>query len=177
MMVEASAAARWRQDRIWGMQKVAFDHDVTSSPTTSTLPPLRAVLSLHNSADSVRTHELLLRYDIAFDRQISRALLRLQQLQDRRAKRTEEQCPPNSVLREAEKTVSEAEPPADPNDKPVEKTIAPTPPIPDSNDARTERTRQSTATKQPITHLPASAPRSRDRKISPPRDVPSLRVR
>jgi hypothetical protein len=55
MLVEAIAAARWRQDRIWGMQKVAFDHDVTSSPTTSTVPPLRAVLSLHNSADSVRT--------------------------------------------------------------------------------------------------------------------------
>src|SRR6266853_2503724 len=26
MMVDAIAAARWRQDRIWGMQKVAFDH-------------------------------------------------------------------------------------------------------------------------------------------------------
>jgi hypothetical protein len=90
MLVEAIAAARWRQDRIWGMQKVAFDHDVSSSPTPSAVPPLRAVLSLHSSPERVRTHELLLRYDIAFDRQISRVLLRLQQLQDRN-KRSE--CP------------------------------------------------------------------------------------
>ena len=89
MMVEAIAAARWRQDRIWGMQKVAFDHDVSSSPATSAAPPLRAVLSLHSSPETVRAHELLLRYDIAFDRQISRALLRLQQLQDRRAQSQE----------------------------------------------------------------------------------------
>jgi hypothetical protein len=94
IMVEAIAAARWRQDRIWGMQKVAFDHDVSSSSTPSSPPPLRAVLSLHNSPERVRTHELLLRYDIAFDRQISRALLRLQQLQDRN-KRSEGPAEPH----------------------------------------------------------------------------------
>ena len=94
IMVEAIAAARWRQDRIWGMQKVAFDHDVSSSPATSATPPLRAVLSLHSSPEKVRTHELLLRYDIAFDRQISRALLRLQQLQDRN-KRSESPAGPH----------------------------------------------------------------------------------
>jgi hypothetical protein len=62
MMVETIAAARWRQDRIWGMQKVAFDHDVSTSPDPSAIPPLRAVLSLQSSPEKVRSHELLLRY-------------------------------------------------------------------------------------------------------------------
>ena len=82
ILVENIAAARWRQWRIWGMQKVAFDHEVAlPSPTND--PPLRAVLAWRNSSESIRTHELLLRYEIALDRQISRALLRLQQLQAR----------------------------------------------------------------------------------------------
>jgi hypothetical protein len=90
MLVDTIAAARWRQDRIWGMQKVAFDHDIASCDTADESSPLRAVLTLRNSPESVRTHELLLRYEIALDRQISRALLRLHQLQDRRAQeRTE----------------------------------------------------------------------------------------
>jgi hypothetical protein len=108
IMVEAIAAARWRQDRIWGMQKVAFDHDVSSSPTPSAVPPLRAVLSLHSSPERVRAHELLLRYDIAFDRQISRALLRLQQLQDRN-KRPENSAEPHPDPA-APPTTSEPEP-------------------------------------------------------------------
>jgi hypothetical protein len=83
MLVDTIAAARWRQDRIWGMQKVAFDHDIASCDSAEESSPLRAVLTLRSSAESVRTHELLLRYEIALDRQTSRALLRLQQLQAR----------------------------------------------------------------------------------------------
>jgi hypothetical protein len=44
------------------MQKVAFDHEV-ASPSTTNDPPLRAVLAWRNSAESIRTHELLLRYE------------------------------------------------------------------------------------------------------------------
>ena len=87
ILVETIAAAHWRQRRILGMQKVAFDHDVESCSTTE-VNPLRAVLALRGSPDSIRTHELLLRYEIALDRQISRALLRLHQLQDRRLQAT-----------------------------------------------------------------------------------------
>ena len=86
LLVENIAAARWRQWRIWGMQKVAFDHEV-AAPSITGDPPLKAVLAWKNSPDSMRVHELLLRYEIALDRQISRSLLRLLQLkaQDREA--------------------------------------------------------------------------------------------
>ena len=85
MLVDTIAAARWRQDRIWGIQKTAFDEDVASGdPAAQSPPPLRALKALRGSADNVRAHELLLRYEIALDRQLSRAILRLQQMQDRR---------------------------------------------------------------------------------------------
>ena len=49
MLVDTIAAARWRQDRIWGMQKVAFDHDIASCDTAEESSPLRAVLTLRIS--------------------------------------------------------------------------------------------------------------------------------
>ena len=120
MMVETIAAARWKQNRIWGMQKIAFDHDVSSSPDPSAIPPLRAILSLQSSPEKVRSHELLLRYDIAFDRQISRALLRLQQLQDRRAQRTAR------ALEVADHPDQSSRPvPATQDTQPPEETVAP----------------------------------------------------
>jgi hypothetical protein len=62
------------------MQKVAFDDEV-DAPFITKDPPRRTVLAWRNSPDSMRTHELLLRYEIARDRQISRSLVRLLQLQ------------------------------------------------------------------------------------------------
>ena len=68
----------------WEMQKEAFDYDIASSESETDSDPLCAVLAPRKTPESARTHELLLRYEIALDRQISRSLLRLQQLQDRR---------------------------------------------------------------------------------------------
>ena len=83
MLVEVLTAARWRQDRIFGMQKVAFDYDIAHCLADVELKPLRAVLAMR-TPESARSHELLVRYEIALDRQVSRTLLRLHQLQDRR---------------------------------------------------------------------------------------------
>jgi hypothetical protein len=110
MLVETIAAARWRQSRIWGMQKVAFDHDVASIDTDPGSPALRAVLALRGSVESIRTHELLLRYEAALDRQISRSLLRLHQLQERRiaAQESAKSAPrPHSVSGSQQETAAE----------------------------------------------------------------------
>jgi hypothetical protein len=90
MLVETIAVASWRRSRIWGMQKENFDHDVASCDVETDSPALCATLALRSSPESIRSHEVLLRYEIAFDRQISRSLLRLQQLQDRNARRKQE---------------------------------------------------------------------------------------
>jgi hypothetical protein len=81
MLVKTIASAQWRRDRIWNLQKAQFDRDIQSQPP-ATAPPQAAIQALNNP-DTVRTHELLLRYEVALDREISRALLRLTQLQNR----------------------------------------------------------------------------------------------
>jgi hypothetical protein len=95
-LVETIHVANWRRSRIWGMQKENFDHDVASSDVETDSPALCAVLSLRSSPDSIRSHELLLRYEVAFDRQMSRALLRLQKLQEKREGRNTPAEPQNS---------------------------------------------------------------------------------
>jgi hypothetical protein len=131
MLVETIAAARWRQERIWGMQKIAFDYDVSSSASLAELNPLRAVLGLRNSPESVRTHELLLRYEIALDRQISRALLRLHQLQDREVRPAEfpESAPAVRTQQPVETTTQPPPPaaPIPPSRPPQSRPMAPTP--------------------------------------------------
>jgi hypothetical protein len=77
MLVKTIASATWRRDRIWNLQKTQFDKDIKSHAQLS--PPEAAIQSIQNP-DSARTHELLLRYEVALDREISRALLRLTQL-------------------------------------------------------------------------------------------------
>jgi hypothetical protein len=93
MLVETVVAARWRQRRIWGIQKTNFDYDIASVSSTSENPAQRAVEALRTSDESIRSHELLLRYEIALYRQISRALLRLQQIQDRAANKVAKRDP------------------------------------------------------------------------------------
>ena len=131
MLVETIAAARWRQERIWGMQKIAFDYDVSSSASLAELNPLRAVLGLRNSPESVRTHELLLRYEIALDRQISRALLRLHQLQDREVRSVDlpESAPTERTQQPVETATQPPAPaaPIPPSPAPQARPTAPTP--------------------------------------------------
>ena len=123
MLVEVLAATRWRQDRIFGMQAVAFDYDVSTCTADTELNPLRAVLQMR-TPESARSHELLLRYEIALDRQVSRTLLRLHQLQDRRAKSEAltagEPIATPSVLRDPKKT-----PPGKRTQQPIESVTRP----------------------------------------------------
>jgi hypothetical protein len=120
LLVETLAAAVWRQKRIWGMQKVAFDEDVASVDSAPESPALRAVLALRASPECVRSHELMLRYEVALDRQISRSLLRLQQLQERQAQKVSKV--PEQVLVPAEEST-----PAKRTQQPIE-TVTPADP-------------------------------------------------
>jgi hypothetical protein len=96
MLVETICVASWRRSRIWGMQKENFDHDIASCHVETDSPALCATLALRSSPESIRSHELLLRYEVAFDRQISRSVLRLQQTQEKRANRVS--SPKNDVV-------------------------------------------------------------------------------
>jgi hypothetical protein len=78
-LVETMAVARWRQLRVWGVQKTALDRDMSQQDPRVGPPAVRALNAMSSPSDH------LLRYEIAFDRQFSRALGRLLELQSRRA--------------------------------------------------------------------------------------------
>ena len=83
-LVESMTVARWRQLRIWGAQKTAMDRDMALQDPNVGPAPVRALAALRGTAESSCSPELLLRYEIAFDRQFSRALTRLLALQSRK---------------------------------------------------------------------------------------------
>jgi hypothetical protein len=78
-LVETMAIARWRHLRILAIQKAAFDIEMAREATPSS-PPQRAAVVFRKMADNSRSLDLLLRYEISFDRQFSRALSLLMKL-------------------------------------------------------------------------------------------------
>lgn len=103
-LVEKMCVARWQQLRIQGIQKACVDQDMsqtigmsqaigmvhaTASPDAP--PAAKAIPSFRNNPEGSSPMQLLLRYDVAADRQFHRALARLLDLQQRKsAVRTQE---------------------------------------------------------------------------------------
>ena len=82
-LVETMAVSRWRQLRVWGAQKTAMDRDMALQDPNVGPAPVRVLAALKGTPETLCPPELLLRYEIAFDRQFSRALTRLLALQSR----------------------------------------------------------------------------------------------
>ena len=80
MLIETMAIARWRLLCIWSMQKTALDRDMALQDPALGPPAVRAVLAFNSSQDS-GSPDPLLRYEVAFDGQFTRAFARLIALQ------------------------------------------------------------------------------------------------
>ena len=80
-LVETMAVARWRQLRVWGAQKTAIDRDMALQDPAVGPATVRILTALRGSPECLCPPEVLLRYEVAFDRQFSRALVRLLALQ------------------------------------------------------------------------------------------------
>ena len=78
-LVENMAVARWRQMRIWSMEKEELTHEMRSQQDDEA-PVTRAALAFRSLSDNSRSLDLLNRYETRYDRQFSRALARLLQL-------------------------------------------------------------------------------------------------
>jgi len=72
-LVETMAIARWKQMRIWGVQKAGFDLEMSQLNSSCTLPPARAYMVFKNLADNSRVLDLQHRYETGYDRQFCRA--------------------------------------------------------------------------------------------------------
>lgn len=72
-LVENMAVSRWRQMRIWGIEKAGLRHEMEKMDQT-TDAPTRAALAFRSLADTSRCLDLINRYETRFDRQYHRAL-------------------------------------------------------------------------------------------------------
>ena len=80
-LVETMAVARWRQMRIWGMEKAGLDYQI-SKQDEPVDAPTKAALAFQTLSDSSRSLELINRYETRYDRQFNRALVRLLSLRN-----------------------------------------------------------------------------------------------
>jgi len=92
-LIENMAVARWRQRRIWGMEKAGMDHEVRrqaglSSSNSADIfhadNATRASLAFRTLSDDSRSLELINRYDSRYERQYYRAHRRFLEVRDRR---------------------------------------------------------------------------------------------
>ncbi len=72
-IVETMAIARWKQMRIWGIQKAGFDLEMARLNSSCKIPAARASIVFKNLADNSRVLDLQYRYETGYDRQFCRA--------------------------------------------------------------------------------------------------------
>ncbi len=68
-IVETMAIARWKQMRIWGIQKAGFDLEMARLNSSCNIPATRASIVFKNLADNSRVLDLQYRYETGYDRQ------------------------------------------------------------------------------------------------------------
>jgi hypothetical protein len=81
-LVENMVMCRWRQMRLWVMEKSALNHEMRKQAAANRGEdkPTRAALAHRALTDETRSLENLSRYETRFDRQFSRALVRFNEL-------------------------------------------------------------------------------------------------
>ena len=99
-LVENMVMCRWRQMRLWAMEKSALNHEMRKQAAANQGEdkPTRAALAHRALTDETRSLDNLSRYETRFDRQFSRALLRFNEL--RTIPGTQARIEVNKALRE-----------------------------------------------------------------------------
>jgi hypothetical protein len=108
-MVENMAIARWRQMRVWGMEKANLTQEILKQESAA-LPgeapkdlPTKAALAFRALSDSSRSLDLFNRYETCFYRMYSRSMDRIEE----RRSRFEPAAPTKSESNEDENEKSE----------------------------------------------------------------------
>ena len=76
-LVETMTVSRWRQKRLWTMEKAGLQHQIATQEDTPEDGATQAALAFQSLCDRSRSLELLNRYEARYDRQFARALSRL----------------------------------------------------------------------------------------------------
>ena len=72
-IVETMAIARWKQMRIWGIQKAGFNLEMAELRSNCNVPATRGYMVFKKLADTSRVLDLQYRYETGYDRQFCRA--------------------------------------------------------------------------------------------------------
>lgn len=75
-LIETMVVARWRQMRLWAMEKAGLAHQIALQPEPVD-PVTKAALAFRTLSDQSRSLELLNRYETRYDRQFNRCVARL----------------------------------------------------------------------------------------------------
>jgi hypothetical protein len=73
-LVETMAVSRWRQTRIWAVERATLQSAMEAHDPDTTEPATRVALAFRSLADDSRTLDLFSRYEARFDRQFARSL-------------------------------------------------------------------------------------------------------
>ncbi len=82
IIVENMAIARWRQMRLWAIERASLQAEIDKHDSGVIPPATRAALAFRALADQCRALDLLNRYEARFDRQFARSLNLLMKLTD-----------------------------------------------------------------------------------------------
>jgi len=83
-LIDTMAVCRWRQMRIWSMEKAALTNEIRKRNSEDEDNPTRTALAFHTLCDNSRAPEVLSRYETRFDRQYNRALQTLNQIRPKK---------------------------------------------------------------------------------------------
>ncbi len=72
-LVETMAVSRWRQTRVWAVERATLQSAMEAIDPDTVEPATRAARAFRSLADDSRTLDLLSRYETRFDRQFARA--------------------------------------------------------------------------------------------------------
>jgi hypothetical protein len=159
-LVEKMAVARWRQLRVWGMEKAAMEYQVRKQADAieDEDKPTRASLAFAALGDS-RTLDLIIRYDSLCDRQYLRAHRRFMEMRRERGDSPAPSRPQPEVTPRPGAMDLEAPGPADLTSQPASF-------LPESSEQKDEKQpnepNNSLQTKQPPAANPAQSRQTRN---------------
>jgi hypothetical protein len=103
-LIQKMAVARWRQLRLWGMEKAAMEQQIrkeVDNGARSEDIPTRASMAFRSLGEA-RSLDLIIRYDSLCDRQYLRAHRRFLEMRRGRCESTEPSKPRPRAIRQAE---------------------------------------------------------------------------
>lgn len=117
-LIDTMAVARWRLLRIWSAQKISLDRGIALQDPAVGPPCVRVLFALGGSSHSACPFDLLVRYEVALDRQYSRAFSRLLTLRASRPASPEiaatERTREPVEKKESDQPIQPGNPPSDP---------------------------------------------------------------